>query len=93
MLGTDCLRFATQGTIDCVVKPTPLDEVIQRIGTEVYRRGSYLVSGKELLLIYDGIIDDSKRFACIRDIAMRYKWAFELDGRDSSVVFKGLPVT
>lgn len=73
-------------------KLTPLDEVIQRIGTEVYRRGSYLVSQEELLLIYDGLVDNSERFACIRDIAMRYQWAFELDGRNSSVTFKELPV-
>ena len=72
--------------------PTPLDEVIQRIGTEVYRRGSYLVSQEELLLIYDGLVDNSERFARIRDIAMRYQWAFELDGRNSSVMFKELPV-
>jgi hypothetical protein len=73
------------------VKPTALDEVIQRIGTEVYRRGSYLVSQEELLLIYGGVVDSSERFSCIRDIAMRYQWAFELDGRISSVIFKELP--
>lgn len=72
-------------------KLTPLDEVIQRIGTEVYRRGSYLISEEELLLIYDGRVDNSERFACIRDIAMRYQWAFELDGGNSSVMFKELP--
>jgi hypothetical protein len=74
-----------------VDKPTPLDEVIQRIGTEVYRRGSYLVSEQELLLIYGSAVDNSERFACIRDIAMQHRWAFELDGRNSSVMFKELP--
>ena len=72
--------------------PTPLDEVIQRIGAEVYRRGSCLISQEELLLIYDGLVDNSERFACIRDIAMRYQWAFELDSRNSSILFKELPV-
>ena len=72
-------------------KPTPLDEVIQRTGTEVYRRGSYLVSQEELLLIYGDAVDDSERFACIRDIAIRYGWAFELDSHMSSVTFKELP--
>ena len=71
--------------------PTSLDEVIQRIGAEVYRRGFYLLSQEELLLIYDGIVENSERFACICDIAMRYQWAFELDGRNSSVMFKELP--
>jgi hypothetical protein len=71
--------------------PTSLDEVIQRIGAEVYRRGSCLISQEELLLIYDGLVDNSERFACIRDIAMRYQWAFELDGRNSSILFKELP--
>jgi hypothetical protein len=74
-----------------VVEPTALDDVIQRIGAEIYRRGSCLVSPHELLLIYDGAEDDSKRFACIRDIAMRYHWAFELPGRMTSVTFKELP--
>ena len=90
MVSAAARTFATHGTIQCVVKPTPLDKVIQRIRTEVYRRGSYLVSGEELLLVYGGIVDDSERFACIRDIAIRYQWAFELDGRNSSVVFKDL---
>ena len=72
-------------------KPTPLDKVIQRIGAKVYSRGSYLVSEEELLLIYGSAVDNSERFACIRDIAMRYRWAFELDGRNSSVIFKELP--
>ena len=71
--------------------PTSLDEVIQRIGAEVYRRGSCLISQEELLLIYDGLVDNSERFACIRDIAMRFQWAFELDGRNSSILFKELP--
>jgi hypothetical protein len=75
----------------CVEKPTPLDEVIQRIGTEIYRRGSYLVSDEELHLIYGGAVDNAERFARIRDIAMRYRWAFELNGRNSSVMFKELP--
>ena len=72
-------------------KPTPSDEVIQRIGAEVYRRGSYLVSQEELLLIYGSAVDNAERFACIRDIAMRHRWAFELDGQNSSVMFKKLP--
>jgi len=74
-----------------VGKPTPLDEVIQRIGAEIYRRGSYLVSDEELLLIYGSAVDNAERFACIGDIAMRFRWAFELDGRNSSVMFKELP--
>ena len=74
-----------------MLKVTALDEVIQRIGTEVYLRGSYLLSEEELLLIYGGAVDNSERFACIRDVAMRYQWAFELDGRNSSVMFKELP--
>ena len=45
----------------------------------------------ELLLIYGSAVDNAERFACIRDIAMRYRWAFELDGRNSSVLFKELP--
>ena len=88
---TDCIIFAAFDMIGCVDKPTPLDEVIQRIGAELYRRGSYLVSQEELLLIYGGIVENSERFACICDIAIRYRWAFELDGRDSSVMFKELP--
>jgi hypothetical protein len=74
-----------------VNKPTPLDEVIQRIGAEIYRRGSYLVSDEELHLIYGSAVDNAERFGCLRDIAMRYRWAFELDGRNSSVMFKELP--
>jgi hypothetical protein len=88
---TDCIIFAAFDMIGFVDKPTPLDEVIQRIGAEVYRRGSYLVSHEELLLIYGSAVDNAERFACIRDIAMRYRWAFELDGRNSSVLFKELP--
>ena len=72
-------------------KLTPLDEVIQRIGAEIYRRGSYLVSQEELVLIYGRAVDNSERFACLRDIAMRYRWAFALEGRNSSVIFKDLP--
>lgn len=70
---------------------TALDEVIQRIGGEIYRRGSCLVSQEELLLIYDGVVEDSKRFACIHDIAIRYHWAFEIPGRMTSVTFTELP--
>jgi len=74
-----------------VDKPTLLDEAIQRIGTEIYRRGCCMVLEGELLLIYGSAVDNAERFACIRDIAMRYRWAFELDGRNSSVLFKELP--
>ena len=88
---TYCVIFAAFGMMGCVEKPTPLDEVIQRIGTEIYRRGSYLVSDEELHLIYGGAVDNAERFARIRDIAMRYRWAFELNGRNSSVMFKELP--
>ena len=88
---TDGIIFATFGMIVFVDKPTRSDEVIQRIGAEVYRRGSCLVSHEELHLIYGSAVDNAERFACIRDIAMRYRWAFELDGRNSSVIFKELP--
>jgi len=74
-----------------VLEPTPLDELIQKIGGEVYRRGSCLVSQDELIMIYDGAVEDAKRFACIRDIAMRYHWGFELPGQMTSVIFKELP--
>jgi hypothetical protein len=68
-----------------------LDEVIQKIQGEVCRRGACQVSPAELVVIYDGAEEDSKRFARIRDIAMRYHWAFELPGRMTSVTFKELP--
>jgi len=74
-----------------VLTPTIRDEVIQKIEGEVDRRGSCLVSEEELVVIYDGVEEDSKRFACIRDIAIRYHWAFELPGRMTSVTFKELP--
>ena len=69
---------------------TARDEVIQRIGAEIYRRGSCLVSPDELDVIYDGIEEDSKRFAYILDIAMRYHWSFEPTSRMNSVVFRQL---
>ena len=74
-----------------MLQPTALDEVIQKIGGEVCRRGACMVSPAELVVIYNGAEEDSKRFACIRDIAMRYHWAFELPGRMTSVTFKELP--
>ena len=74
-----------------MLQATPRDEVIQRIGAEIYRRGSCLVSEQELFVIYDGIEEDAKRFACILDIAMRYHWSFEPTGRMSSIVFRQLP--
>ena len=70
---------------------TALDELIQRIGAEIYRRGSCLVSTEELALIYNGAVDDPKKFVCIADIAVRYHWAFELPDRMTSVIFKELP--
>jgi hypothetical protein len=73
------------------VKATALEGVIQRIGSEIQRSHSCLVSQEELLLIYGGAVDNSERFACIRDIAMRYQWAFEFDSRNSSIIFKELP--
>lgn len=74
-----------------MLQPTALDEVIQKIGGEVCRRGACQVSPAELAVIYDGAEEDSKRFARIRDIAMRYHWSFELPGRMTSVTFKKLP--
>jgi hypothetical protein len=74
-----------------VLELTALDELIQKIGAEIYRRGSCVVSQEELALIYDGAVEESKKFACVRDLAMRYHWAFELPGRMTSVIFKELP--
>jgi len=74
-----------------VLEPTPRDEVIQRIGGEIYRRGSCRVTDEELVLIFDGAVEESKRFACLRDIALTYHWSFELPGRMTSVIFKDLP--
>ena len=74
-----------------VRRPSALDKLIQRIGAEIYRRGSCLVSQKELGLIWNGAGDDPKKFACICDIAIRYHWAFELPDRMTSVIFKELP--
>jgi hypothetical protein len=53
-----------------VLKVTALDEVIERIGTEVYRLGSYLLSEEELLLIYGDAVDNYERFACIREVVI-----------------------
>lgn len=74
-----------------VLRPTALDAAIQKIETEVHRHGSCLVSEEELFLICGDAVDDSDRFASIRNLAMRYQWAFQLDGRGSSLVFKKLP--
>jgi hypothetical protein len=74
-----------------VLRPTALDAAIQRIQTEVHQHGSCLVSEEELFLICGDAVDDSEKFAAIRNLAMRYQWAFQLDGRASSVVFKQLP--
>lgn len=74
-----------------VLQPITREEIIQKIGGEVGRRGSCLVSEEELVVIYDGVVEDSKRFACIRDIAIGHHWAFELPGRMTSVTFKELP--
>ena len=71
-------------------RPT-VDAAIERIETEVHRHGSCLVSEEELFLICGDAVDNSERFAAIRNLAMRNQWAFQLDGRDSSVVFKQLP--
>ena len=72
-------------------RPTALDAAIERIETEVHRHGSCLVSEEELFLICGDALDNSERFAAIRNLAMRNQWAFQLDGRASSVVFKQLP--
>ena len=74
-----------------MLQPSALDELIQKIGAEIYRRGSCLVAQEELALIYNGAVDDPKKFACICDIALRFHWAFELPDRMVSVVFKELP--
>jgi hypothetical protein len=74
-----------------VLRPTALDAAIERIQTEVHQHGSCLVSEEELFLICGDAVDDSERFASIRTLAMQYQWAFQLDGRASSVVFKQLP--
>jgi hypothetical protein len=74
-----------------VLNLTARDEIIQKIGAEIYRRGSCLVPTEELAVIYDGAERDSERFARIRDIALRYHWAFELPGRMTTVTFKQLP--
>jgi hypothetical protein len=74
-----------------VLNPTVRDEIIQKIGLEIYRQGSCRLSQEELAMIYDGAVEDSERFACIRDIALHYHWAFELPGRMTSVTFKELP--
>ena len=74
-----------------VLNPAARDEIIQKIGVEIYRQGSCRLSQEELAMIYDGAVKDSERFACIRDIALRYHWAFELPGRMTSVIFKELP--
>jgi len=74
-----------------VLRPTALDAAIERIQAEVHQHGSCLVSEAELFLICGDAVDDSERFASIRNLAMQYQWAFQLDGRDSSVVFKQLP--
>lgn len=68
-----------------------LDAAIERIQTEVDQRGSCPVSEEELFLICGDAVDNSEKFAAIRNLAMRYQWAFQLDGRASSVVFKQLP--
>ena len=73
-----------------VIEPSALDELIQKIGAEIYRHDSCLVSQDDLALIYNGAVDDPKKFATICDIALRYRWAFELPDR-MSVIFKELP--
>ena len=50
-----------------------------------------MVLEEELVLIYGSAVDNAERLACLCDIAMRYRWAFELDNRNSSVMFKELP--
>lgn len=74
-----------------MTKAIPFDQTIQRIGIEVDQRGSCLVSEEELRFICGEAADESARFACIRDLAMEFQWAFVLDGQDSSVLFRPLP--
>ena len=85
---SDFGQFSFNGA---VLSPAARDEIIQKIGVEIYRQGSCRLSQEELAMIYDGAVKDSERFACIRDIAIRYHWAFELPGRMTSVIFKELP--
>jgi hypothetical protein len=72
------------------LQPSALDELIQRIGAEIYRHGSCLVSQEELVLIFNGAVDGPKKRARICAIAIRYNWAFELSDRMTSVRFKEL---
>ena len=74
-----------------MVSQNLFEKAIQRIGAEVKQRGSCLVSEEELVFICEGAADDSERFACIRDLAMKHEWAFELDGASWAVAFKQLP--
>ena len=74
-----------------VLQPDSRDELIQRIGTEIGRRGSCLVAEEDLAVLYDGAVEESKRFACIRDMAFACRWSFEFPGRSNSVNFRNLP--
>jgi hypothetical protein len=74
-----------------MLEPSPLNELLQKIEGEIRRRGSCAVSSEDLLLIYDGEVSESRRFARVRDLAIRYHWAFEFSGRITSIRFKEMP--
>ena len=74
-----------------MLDPSPRDELIQKIGGEISQRGSCLVSAEELSVIFDGAIEESKRFARIRDMAFAYRWSFEFPGRTDFINFRNLP--
>jgi hypothetical protein len=69
------------------------DQILRRIGEKIRQQGSYLLSRDEIDLLCGGGADDSEQFVCIRDIAFEFRWAFELDGRGSSITFKQLPAS
>jgi hypothetical protein len=68
------------------------DTVLQRIGKTVHQHGSYLLSRDEIDLLCGDGADDSEQFICIRNIAFKFRWAFELDAHNSSIRFKQLPL-
>jgi hypothetical protein len=75
------------------LQPNALDELIQKIGAEIYRRGSCLLSEEELVLICQGAVDEANRRACICEIAAQYRWAFEFSDGMKSVRLRDLLAT